>query len=73
MRRVHPSLLTEPMMGKDKLPAGAPWFQKQIKISLAELEIWRSRHPDSAGFVTEEARAIIEGREPKFGPPIIRG
>lgn len=50
-----------------------PFVAKEIRKMLVELRIWRRWHPTEAGFVYEEADATIEGRQPKFGPPIIRG
>lgn len=39
-----------------------------VKRMQAEIEIWRKRHPRETQFVDEEARAKVEGREPKYQP-----
>lgn len=49
------------------------FFWKTVKLLNAELDAWRRRYPDAARFVEEEARAKVEGREPNYPPPIVRG
>lgn len=46
------------------------WLRKAIAAQQAELEIWRERYPHSARYVSEEARAKVDGREPKRINPI---
>lgn len=48
------------------------WLRIIQETNQAELEAWRRRYPDMAGFVAEEARAKVEGREPNYGTPIAR-
>jgi hypothetical protein len=49
------------------------FLRQQMELVQAELRAWRRRYPYDAGFVYEEARAEVEGREPEYGPPIVRG
>lgn len=51
----------------------SPELLRMLQVTQAELDIWRERYPHSAGFVAEEARAKVEGREPIFGPPLVIG
>lgn len=38
-----------------------------------ELDLWRERYPHMAPFIHEEARATVEGREPRRLPPVVLG
>jgi hypothetical protein len=44
------------------------WAEKQHKITLEMMRIWRERHPREEAAVREEATAIVEKRKPNFPP-----
>ncbi len=48
-------------------------MSKMMDQMSEELHIWRLRYPHHAPFIREEAAAKIEGREPNYPPPFVRG
>lgn len=49
------------------------YLTETLKVMNIELQIWRERHPTEAIFISEEARAKAQNREPQFISPIVRG
>jgi len=58
------------MLIKEKMPKQDPTFAYLCKMMQAELDVWRERYPHAAVYVSEEAAAKIEGREPRHLPSI---
>jgi hypothetical protein len=47
--------------------------RKFIEIDMEELRIWRECYRHRARYIREEAAAKVEGREPKYIPPVVIG